>query len=105
MLDDSLGDAAPQRILQEPAPGSPTCTRQVGDCDIAVGHHQVFAGNVESGAHLASPNRDFKLASPVLKSVDTIARTTISGWLSGRNCARQTTELPVPLALTAKTPV
>src|SRR5262245_20410376 len=102
MPDHSLGNAVAQRILKEPAPGSPTCAFQVDDCDIPVRHHQIFACNVESRAHLASPKRDFKLPSPVLKSVDTIARTTISGWLSGRNCARQTTELPEPRGLTSK---
>jgi len=105
LFDDSFGGPGLKRVLCEPTPGSPKRALQIGDSDIAVRRLQILAVEIQYLNHFGTPKCGFRLSSPVLSRVDTIALTTMSGWPFARNCARHSTELPGPLGLTSRVAV
>src|SRR5262249_27146088 len=105
VFDDNLCDPVSQWVCKEPIPRSPARALQIDDGDFTVGGRRDSAIEFGSDDHFAAPKRDFRLSSPVLKSVETIVLTIISPWPFPRYCARHSTELPVPLGFTPRIPV
>jgi hypothetical protein len=60
--------------------------------------------NVDHRAHAAAPKRGFRLPRPVSTNVETMVRTTMSGWLLARNSTRHSATEPLPFGLTSITP-
>src|SRR5262245_27022620 len=105
VFEHRFGNSVARRIREQPSPRPSARAFQIDECDFAIGGGRAGAIEFSNGHHFPAPKRCFRLSSPVLSSAETIALTTRSGWLSGRNCERHSTTLPSPLGLTPSVPV
>ena len=105
LFDDVLREPGALGRVPEAVPGALAGALQIYHRDIAGGRGQSLNIVFKHGAHFGVPKRAFRLASPVLSSVDTMIRMTMSGCPSGRYCTCHSTEQPAPVGLTPKEPV
>src|SRR6516164_6287217 len=105
VFEDRFGEVLPHGVVKETAPRPSPRALQIDDRDLAVGGRQTRSVQLLGIDHLVAPKRVLRPLSPDLNKVETMVLTARVPWLSARNSARHSTELPEPSGWTPRNPV